>query len=48
MQRRQLEHRIRYRDLILNHFNEIALELVFLTLALIYQFTSVTNTRIGR
>jgi hypothetical protein len=32
----------------LRRFNEIALGLVFLTAALICQFTSVTNTRIGR
>jgi hypothetical protein len=32
----------------LRHFNEIALGLVFLTAALIRQFTSVTNTHIGR
>ena len=32
----------------LRHFNEIALGLVFLTAALICQFTSVTNTHIGR
>ena len=32
----------------LRHFNEIALGLVFLTLALICQFTSITHTHIGR
>jgi hypothetical protein len=32
----------------LRRFNEIALGLVFLALALICQFTSVTNTHIGR
>ena len=32
----------------LRHFNEIAVGLVFLTAALICQFTSVTNTHIGR
>jgi predicted metal-binding membrane protein len=32
----------------LRHFNEIALGLVFLSLALICQFTSVTHTHIGR
>jgi hypothetical protein len=32
----------------LRRFNEIALGLVFLTAALICQFTSVTNTHIGR
>jgi predicted metal-binding membrane protein len=31
----------------LRHFNEIALGLVFLTAALIFQFTAVTNTHIG-
>ena len=30
------------------HFNEIALGLVFLALALICQFTSITHTHIGR
>jgi hypothetical protein len=32
----------------LRHFNEIALGLVFLTAALIIQFTTITNTHIGR
>lgn len=32
----------------LRHFNEIALGLVFLTAALIFQFTNVTSTHIGR
>ncbi len=32
----------------LRRFNEIALGLVFLSAALICQFTSVTNTHIGR
>ena len=32
----------------LRRFNEIALGLVFLTAALISQFTAVTNTHIGR
>ena len=32
----------------LRHFNEIALGLVFLSLALIFQFTSITHTHIGR
>ena len=32
----------------LRRFNEIALGLVFLTAALICQFTSVTNTHTGR
>jgi predicted metal-binding membrane protein len=32
----------------LRHFNEIALGLVFLTAALIFQFTAVTHTTIGR
>ncbi len=32
----------------LRHFNEIALGLVFLTAGLICQFTSITNTHIGR
>ena len=32
----------------LRHINEIALGLVFLTAALICQFTSITNTHIGR
>jgi hypothetical protein len=32
----------------LRHFNEIALGLVFLTLALICQFTAITNTHVGR
>jgi hypothetical protein len=32
----------------LRRFNEIALGLVFLTAALICQFTSVTHTHIGR
>jgi uncharacterized membrane protein YccC len=31
----------------LRHFNEIALGLVFLTAALICQFTAITNTHIG-
>jgi len=31
----------------LRHFNEIALGLVFVTAALICQFTAVTNTHIG-
>jgi hypothetical protein len=32
----------------LRHINEIALGLVFPTLALICQFTSITHTHIGR
>ena len=32
----------------LRHFNEIALGLVFLTAALICQFTAITHTTIGR
>jgi hypothetical protein len=32
----------------LRHFNEIALGLVFLTAALIFQFTAITQTTIGR
>jgi hypothetical protein len=32
----------------LRRFNEIAFGLVFLTAALICQFTSITNTHIGR
>ena len=32
----------------LRRFNEIALGLVFLTAALIFQFTAITNTHIGR
>ena len=32
----------------LRRFNEIALGLVFLTAALICQFTSITSTHIGR
>ena len=32
----------------LRRFNEIALGLVFLSAALVCQFTSVTNTHIGR
>jgi hypothetical protein len=32
----------------LRRFNEIALGLVFLAAALICQFTSITNTHIGR
>jgi hypothetical protein len=32
----------------LRHFNEIALGLVFLTAALICQFTTLTNTHIGQ
>ena len=32
----------------LRRFNEIALGLVFLSAALICQFTSITNTHIGR
>ncbi|MGE5275222.1 MAG: hypothetical protein ACM3QU_15850 [Verrucomicrobiota bacterium] len=32
----------------LRHFNEIALGLVFLAAALIFQFTTITNTHIGR
>jgi hypothetical protein len=32
----------------LRRFNEIALGLVFLTAALVCQFTAITNTRIGR
>lgn len=32
----------------LRHFNEIALGLVLLTAALIFQFTSVTHTTVGR
>lgn len=31
----------------LRHFNEIALGLVFLTAALIFQFTGITSTTIG-
>jgi hypothetical protein len=31
----------------LRHFNEIALGLVFVTAALICQFTALTNTQIG-
>ena len=31
----------------LRHFNEIALGLVFLAAALIFQFTAITNTHIG-
>jgi predicted metal-binding membrane protein len=31
----------------LRRFNEIALGLVFLTAALIFQFTAITNTHIG-
>ncbi len=31
----------------LRHFNEIALGLVFLSAALICQFTAITNTHIG-
>jgi predicted metal-binding membrane protein len=31
----------------LRHFNEIALGLVFLTAALIFQFTAITHTHIG-
>lgn len=32
----------------LRHFNEIALGLVFLTIALVCQFTAVTGVHIGR
>jgi predicted metal-binding membrane protein len=32
----------------LRRFNEVAVGLVFLSAALICQFTSITNTRIGR
>ena len=32
----------------LRHFNEIALGLVFLTAALIFQFTEITHTTVGR
>jgi len=32
----------------LRHFNEIAIGLVLLTAALICQFTSITDTHIGR
>lgn len=32
----------------LRRYNEIALGLVFLTAALICQFTSITNTHVGR
>jgi hypothetical protein len=32
----------------LRHFNEIAFGLVFLTAALICQFTTLTNTHIGQ
>jgi hypothetical protein len=32
----------------LRRFNELAVGLVFLTAALICQFTSITNTHIGR
>jgi hypothetical protein len=32
----------------LRHFNEISLGLVFLTAALICQFTAVTSTTVGR
>jgi hypothetical protein len=32
----------------LRHFNEIALGLVFLAIALICQFTAITDTTIGR
>jgi len=32
----------------LRHFNEIALGLVFLTAALIFQFTAVTDITVGR
>ena len=32
----------------LRHFNEIALGLVFLAAALIWQFTAITHTQIGR
>ncbi len=32
----------------LRRFNEIALGLVFLTAALVCQFTAITNTHIGR
>jgi hypothetical protein len=32
----------------LRRFNEISLGLVFLTAALIFQFTAITNTHIGR
>ena len=39
---------VRRRGRELRRFNEIALGLVFLTAALICQFTSITNTHIGR
>ncbi|HEY6836464.1 MAG TPA: hypothetical protein VI142_08435 [Gaiellaceae bacterium] len=32
----------------LRRFNEISLGLVFLTAALIFQFTAITNTTVGR
>jgi len=32
----------------LRHFNEIALGLIFLTAALIFQFAAITHTTIGR
>jgi hypothetical protein len=32
----------------LRHFNEISLGLVFLTAALICQFTAITHTTVGR
>jgi predicted metal-binding membrane protein len=32
----------------LRHFNEIALGLVFLAAALIFQFTQITHTTVGR
>ena len=32
----------------LRHFNEISLGLVFLALALIFQFTAITNTTVCR
>lgn len=32
----------------LRHFNEIALGLVFVTAALICQFTAITHTHVGR
>jgi predicted metal-binding membrane protein len=32
----------------LRHFNEIALGLVLLTVAVIFQFTAVTHTTVGR
>jgi predicted metal-binding membrane protein len=32
----------------LRHLNEIALGLVFLTAALVFQFTEITHTTVGR